>query len=268
MPPYVASTVPWMVPGSEPEPLVTVRRDEAVAVLTLNRPSKLNAISSAMEEALQKALADSDVTSSRCVVVTGGPSFFSAGADVTEMRDLGAEAVFEYYRASGGVYEAVSDLPQPSVSAIAGYCLGGGFELALATDFRIAEETAQLGFPELDIGIVPSSGGILRLVRAVGAARARELVLLRRRVSAGEALAAGLLTEVVPPGQALERALTVARTLAELPALAVTLARRAIDASAESSRGAALLIEQLAYATLVQGRPSQDRIGTFGGSGS
>jgi enoyl-CoA hydratase/carnithine racemase len=180
------------------------------------------------------------------------------------MQDLSAEAVFEYYRRTGGVYEEVAALSQPSVSAISGYCLGGGLELALATDFRIADETAELGLPELDIGIVPSSGGIQRLARMVGTARARELVILRRRISAGEALSAGLLTEVVAKGQALSRALEVAQALVELPALATTLARRAIDAAAESSRDVGLLIEQLSYATLVQGEASQERMGAFG----
>lgn len=248
--------------------LVTVRREESTAVLTLNRPSKLNAISAAVEESLQAVLSRPEVAGSRCVVITGGPKVFSAGADVTEMRDLAAEAVFASYQTTGGVYESVASLPQPSVSAISGYCLGGGLELALATDFRVADETAVLGLPELDIGIVQSSGGILRLVRFVGAAKARELVLLRRRISARDGLAAGLLTEVVPAGSALERSLEIARSLSELPPLATTLARRAIDAASESSRSAALLIEQLAYATLVQGGQSQSRIGSFGRASS
>jgi enoyl-CoA hydratase/carnithine racemase len=244
--------------------LVLLSREGEIAVITLNRPAKLNAISSALEEAMQRVLGDEAVRTSRCVVFAGSERAFSAGADINEMQDLSAEAVFEYYRRTGGVYEEVAALSQPSVSAISGYCLGGGLELALATDFRIADETAELGLPELDIGIVPSSGGIQRLARMVGTARARELVILRRRISAGEALSAGLLTEVVAKGQALSRALEVAQALVELPALATTLARRAIDAAAESSRDVGLLIEQLSYATLVQGEASQERMGAFG----
>lgn len=251
-------------PGGVAGGLVLVRREGEVAVVTLHRPEKLNAISSEMELDLLRAVRAEAVATSRCVVFTGGERAFSAGADVTEMRDLDAEAVFESYRSTGGVYEEIADLPQPSVSAISGYCLGGGLELALATDFRIADETAQLGLPELDIGIVPSSGGIHRLVRFVGAARARELVILRRRLSAREAFAAGLLTELVAGGEALGRAMAVAATLAELPALATTLARRAIDAAAESSRAAGLLVEQLSYAALVQGEESRRRTGEFG----
>jgi len=238
---------------------VKVETRGPVALITLERQRKLNALSSAMEEALAATLASPEVTSSRAFVVTGGPEVFSAGADVSEMSDLSAESVFAYYRASGGVYEAVASMPQPSVSAISGYCLGGGLELALATDFRIADDSAVFGLPEVSIGIIPSSGGIHRLVRMLGTARARELVLARPRLSAAEALDLGIVTEVVAAGGALSRALALAEELAELPPLAATLARRAIDAAAESSRDVGLFVEQLAYAALSQSPPTDRR---------
>jgi enoyl-CoA hydratase/carnithine racemase len=240
---------------------VTVERRGAVALITLERRHKLNALSSLMEQSLADALRTPEVATSRAVVITGGPEVFSAGADVSEMSDLTAESVVAYYRATGGVYEAVASLPQPSVSAISGYCLGGGFELALATDFRIADESAVFGLPEVSMGILPSSGGIHRLVRMVGTAKARELVLARPRFASAEALAARLVTEVVPVGEALPRALELAGELARLPPLAAALARRAIDAAAESSREVALLVEQLAYAALAQS-PVIDRRNT------
>ncbi|HXY44902.1 MAG TPA: enoyl-CoA hydratase/isomerase family protein [Acidimicrobiales bacterium] len=229
---------------------VEVEARGKVALVTLQRHRKLNALSGAMEEALAGALESPEVTGSRSFVITGGPQVFSAGADVSEMSDVDPESIFAYYRASGGVYEAVASMPQPSVSAISGYCLGGGLELALATDFRVADETAVFGLPEVSIGILPSSGGIHRLVRMLGTARARELVLARGRLPAREALALGLVTEVVPAGEALARALELAGELAELPPLATALARRAIEAAGESSRDVALLVEQLAYAAL------------------
>lgn len=230
---------------------VTVELDAEVAVVTLRRPTKLNAISSAMERDLRSVLDAPEVTGSRAVVITGGELVFSAGADLDEIGGRSPAEVLAYYRAAGGVYEAVADLPQPSVSAIAGYCLGGGLELALATDFRIATADAILGFPEVGIGIIPSSGGLLRLVRSVGTARARELVIARPRIDATTAASAGLLTEVVPAGTSpLPRALGLAKQLAALPPLAVELAGRAIDAASESSREAALLVERLCYAAL------------------
>ena len=133
-----------------------------------------------------------------------------------------------------------------------GYCLGGGLELALACDLRVADETAVLGFPEVGIGILPSSGGTARATRLLGAARAKELILLSDRIDAARALQLGLVSEVVPAGGALPRALELAQRLAAQPPLAVSLAKGAIDAAAESSRDAAILIERLAYGLLSQ----------------
>ncbi len=234
------------------EALVLVRLEGPVAVLTLNRPEKLNALSTAVEEALEAALASDEVEASSAVVLTGAGRAFSAGADVHEMREQSAAAILEYYRGSGAVYERVAALRQPTIAAIHGYCLGGGFELALACDFRVADETGVFGLPEVGIGIVPSSGGTYRLVRAVGAARAKELLLLRDRFGAEEAVGIGLVTLVVPQGQALPRAIEIGGELAALPRLAVEVAKRAVDAAAESSREIGLLVERLAYGVLSQ----------------
>ncbi len=234
------------------EVLVRVRREGAVAVLTLNRPEKLNALSTAVEEALGASLSSEDVRSSAAVVIEAAGRAFSAGADVHEMREQSAAAILAYYRETGGVYERVAALRQPTIAAIHGYCLGGGFELALACDFRVADRTAVFGLPEVGIGIVPSSGGTHRLVRAVGPARAKELLLLRDRFGAEEALGWGLVTLVVPEGRASARALELGGELAALPPLAVEVAKQAVDAAAGSSREAGLLIERLAYGVLSQ----------------
>lgn len=230
--------------------LVEIERDGPVALLRLNRPAKLNALSSELESALLAALADPTVQTSSAVVLAGAGRAFSAGADLTEVRSMAADAVLEYYRASGRVYEALAGLAQPTVAALHGYCLGGGFELALAADFRVADDTAVLGFPEVGLGILPSSGGTLRVVRALGPLRARELILLGRRLDARAAAELGLLTEVVAAGAAPARATELAAQLAGLAPEALQLAGRVIDAVPESSAAAALLAEQLAYATL------------------
>ena len=235
-----------------PARTLEVRREGAACILTLSRPDKLNALTNELERELLAALAADEVRGARAVVVTGAGRAFSAGADVNEMRDADPEAVAAYYRETGDVYERVAALSQPTVSAISGYCLGGGLELALATDFRIADETAVFGLPEVALGIIPSSGGTHRLVRTVGPARAKELMLLRERVDAQEALALGLVTEVVARGQAVERALEIAARLAELPPLAATFAKEAADRMGESSRETGILIERLAYAALAQ----------------
>jgi enoyl-CoA hydratase/carnithine racemase len=231
--------------------LVGVRDEGPVSILTLARPDKLNALSGALERELQSAL-ERAAAAARAVVIAGEGRAFSAGADVSEFRDRDPAAIMAYYRDTGGVYERVAGLPVPTVAAIHGYCLGGGLELALACDFRIAERSAVFGFPELGLGILPSSGGLTRLVRMAGPARAKELMLARERFSAAEALAWGLVTEVVDESDALPRALELAGRLAALPALAVSVTREAAEAAADSPREVALLLERLAYGMLAQ----------------
>ena len=235
-----------------PDGLPEVRRDGDVCIITFQREEKLNAISTGVERALLDALAGPDVRTSRCVVFAGGERAFSAGADLVEERDESPGGIDDYYRDTGDVYECIAALPQPTFSAISGWCLGAGFELALATDFRIADETAVFGLPEVELGILPSSGGTYRLVRVVGPARAKELMLLKPRVDAAEAFRLGVATEVVAAGEALPRALELAQQVAELPPLAASAAKQAANAIAESGREAGVLIERLAYAALAQ----------------
>jgi enoyl-CoA hydratase/carnithine racemase len=243
---------------------VSVRREEAVAVVTLEREAKLNAISAAVEASLCRALSDPVVRDAAAVVITGGSRVFSAGADVTEFGGLTPADIMGYYRGTGDFAERVADLPQPTFSAIEGWCLGGGLELALATDFRIASADAVFGLPEVGLGILPSSGGTHRLVRALGAARAKELALLRERVSAAEALRLGLITDVVDPGEAVARAVSHAARVADLPGLAVRVTKRVIDVMAESSRAAGLELERLAYGLLAQTPEADTAAAEFG----
>jgi enoyl-CoA hydratase/carnithine racemase len=243
--------------------LVEVRRDGAAAVVALRRDAKLNALSSALEGAIGDALEHPDVRASACVVFTGGPRAFSAGADVGELRDMDPAAILAYYRATGGVYESVARLPQPTIAAIAGHCLGGGFELALATDFRIADATASFALPEVGIGILPSSGGTHRLVRLVGTARAKELALLGDRFGAEQAHRMGLVTEAVEEGAALPRALDLAERLAALPPVAVAVAKQVIDAMPDASYDAGLALERLAYGMLAQTADAAEAAAAF-----
>ena len=243
--------------------LVQLAALDRVATITLNRPDKLNALSSELERQLLAAVEGDVVRASRAVVLTGAGRAFSAGADISEFTDATPAGVLAYYRELGEVYERVAGLPQPTIAAVHGYCLGGGFELALACDFRVADSSAVFGLPEVAIGILPSSGGTHRLVRLLGPARAKELMLLRDRIPAEEALVLGAVTEVVGEGGAPERAREIASELAELPPLAVEVAKRAADAAAESSREAGLLIERLAYATLSQTEDAREAATAF-----
>jgi enoyl-CoA hydratase/carnithine racemase len=244
--------------------VVEVAREGEVAVLRLNRPEKLNAISSEVERALHEALASDEVRTSGAAVVAGEGRAFSAGADISEFEGRTPEDVLRYYRETGGVYEELAALPQPTIAAIHGYCLGGALELALALDFRIADETAVFGFPEVSLGILPSSGGLHRATRLLGPARAKELFLLAERFGADDARRAGVVTEVVEEGKALDRALEVAVRLAALPREAVAVTKQAIEAVSASPREAALLIERLAYAALAQTQAARDAAAGFG----
>jgi enoyl-CoA hydratase/carnithine racemase len=244
--------------------VVEVARECEVAVLRLNRPEKLNAISSEVERVLHEALASDVVRTSGAVIMTGEGRAFSAGADISEFEGRSPEDVLRYYHDTGGVYEELAALPQPTVAAIHGYCLGGALELALALDFRIADETAVFGFPEVALGILASSGGLHRVTRLLGPARAKELFLLAERFDSDEARRAGVVTEVAPAGQALERALEVAARLAALPRDAVAVTKQAIDAVGAAPREAALLIERLAYAALAQTQAARDAAAGFG----
>ena len=232
------------------ERFVEVTRSGAAAVITFRREAKLNALSTTVEAQLGDALEHPDVVAAPAVVITGGPRAFSAGADVTEMGDMDPAAILAYYRATGGVYERVARMPQPTIAAISGFCIGGGFELALATDFRVADATATFGLPEVAIGILPSSGGTLRLVRLLGTARAKELILIGDRFGPERARELGLLTELADA--ALPAALALAERLAAQPPLAVAVAKQVIDATPDASAEAALALERLAYGMLGQ----------------
>jgi enoyl-CoA hydratase/carnithine racemase len=243
--------------------LVDTRREGAVCVLTLYRPEKLNALSAEVEGELGRKLDSPELRESSAVVLAGSGRAFSAGADVTEFRDKDPAAILAYYRDSGAVYERLAALSLPTIAAIHGYCLGGGLELALACDFRVAEESAVFGFPEIGLGILPSSGGTHRLVRMLGPTRAKELILLRERFSAAEALALGVVTELVEDGAALPRALELAQRLAALPRQAVSTTKRVIDLMPDASAEAALSLEALAWGMLAQTEDADEAARAF-----
>lgn len=242
---------------------VEVRTEGLACVITLSREEKLNALSTEVEKQIEAAVGSGEVSKSSVVVLTGSGKAFSAGADINEFREATPGKILEYYKETGEVYEKVARLPQPVIAAISGWCLGGGFELAMAADLRIADDSAEFGLPETGIGIIPSSGGTHRLVRLAGPARAKELILLGKRFGAREALDWGLVNEVVERGAAVTRALDIAKELAEMPPLALQIAKQAVDAMSDSSREAGVLIERLAYGTLAQTEDAQEAAAAF-----
>jgi enoyl-CoA hydratase/carnithine racemase len=238
-----------------------------VCLLTIRNEKKLNALSSVVERDLMRALSTRQVRDSACVVVTGSSRAFSAGADISEFAERDPSAVLAYYRDTGGVYEQLAGLPQPTIAAVSGHCLGAGFELALCADLRLADSSASFGFPELGLGILPSSGGTVRLTRLAGPARAKAIILRGQRLRADEAHSLGLVTEVVADGTVVEAALDVAADLAAGPALATEVTKQTIDAAAESPQHPGLLLERFAYALLSQTPDATAAAGEFTGRG-
>ena len=210
--------------------LVAVERDEQVAVVTMNRPERLNALSDELMDGVVEALEELDRDEGvRCIVLAGGEKAFAAGADIGEMAT--ASAVDMYYARRVERWDRIRATWTPIVAAVSGYCLGGGNELAMACDLIVASPTAQLGQPETGVGIIPGAGGTQRLTRAVGKAVAMDVILSGRFLSADEALAAGLVARVAEDW--LGEAKTVARAIAAKAPIATRLAKEMIDRAYE-----------------------------------
>jgi enoyl-CoA hydratase len=227
------------------DPLVLVQRDGAVAVVLLNRPDQLNALSDEVMEELVTRLEELDRDESvRAIVLGGNDRAFAAGADIGELAE--ASAVELYYQRRVERWDAIRALWTPLVAAVSGYCLGGGCELAMSCDLIVASESAQFGQPETGLGIIPGAGGTQRLTRAVGKALAMDVILSGRRLSAREALAAGLVARVVAKEAWLEEAKRVAREIAEKGPVATRLAKESVDRAYETGLAAGLEAERRA----------------------
>ncbi|MET9292330.1 enoyl-CoA hydratase/isomerase family protein [Streptomyces sp. NPDC003077] len=217
---------------------------EGVGTIRLNRPP-MNALDIATQDLLRETAEEAtrrdDV---RAVVLWGGEKVFAAGADIKEMQDMDHTAMILRSKALQDSLTAVARIPKPVVAAITGYALGGGCELALCADYRIAAEDARLGQPEILLGLIPGAGGTQRLPRVVGPSKAKDLIFTGRHVKADEALAIGLVDRVVPAAEVYSQAHAWAARLAAGPALALRAAKEAIDAGLETDIDNGLTIER------------------------
>ena len=230
--------------------------------ITLNRPEARNALRvqllSELAEALRQAEADEDI---RCVVVTGGPKVFAAGADVREMADVAtAAAVSEQRQAS---WRTIHDFSKPLVAAVNGYCLGGGNELAMLCDVIVAGDDAQFGQPEIKLGMIPGAGGTQRLTAALGKAKSMKFVLTGEFFGATEALATGLVSEVVAADKVQARALELAGVLAAKSPLALRLAKEAVRHAAEAKLAEGMLLERQAFNLLLTSDDRREGLAAF-----
>ncbi|MCS7139905.1 MAG: enoyl-CoA hydratase/isomerase family protein [Candidatus Nezhaarchaeota archaeon] len=208
-----------------------IEREDSILWIVLNRPHRLNAFNDVMLEELADALDTAERDPSiRCVVITGeGDRAFSAGADITAFPRATPTLAEMASRMGQMVFSKIEAMSKPVIAAINGFALGGGLELALACDFRIAAEHAELGQPEINLGLLPGWGGTQRLVRVVGLAKAKEMIMLGTRVKADEALKMGLVHKVVPYEKLRDEALELAKRLSEGPPIAMKYAKQALN---------------------------------------
>jgi enoyl-CoA hydratase len=224
---------------------VLLDRKSRVATLTINRPRVLNALDSAtfagIESAFDEIEQDADV---RCVIVTGaGERAFCAGADVRELNGLGAEGALAFMARGQRLFDRIAQSPKPTIAALNGYALGGGLELAMACDIRIAAATATFGQPEITLGSLPGWGGTQRLPLLVGLGRSRELILTGRIIEADEAERIGLVSQVVPTAELARAVEALAERIASLAPVALALAKDALR-QAEGDLATGLRLER------------------------
>jgi enoyl-CoA hydratase len=234
---------------------VIVEKDDSIAVLTLNRPQQLNALSYDLVKDLSLAMQDLDHDDEvRVMIVTGGEKVFAAGADIKEMADQGP---FDARIQERLVYrDRINRIAKPVIAAVSGFALGGGCELAMSCDIIIASETARFGQPEVNLGIIPGSGGTQRLTQTLGKYRSMEMVLAGETMSAADAERFGLVNRVVPVELLVDEAKNIAKKIAAKPVLAVKAAKEAVLKSANTGLDEGLEFERKSFYLLFA---SEDR---------
>ena len=229
-----------------------------ITTLTMNRP-KANAMGNEMLSALEKSLGDLEISDARCVILTSfSNKVFSAGADLKERATMTQDEAATFVTRLRNTMQRLSELPMPVIAAVEGVAVGGGLEIALAADLRIASRTATLGLPETTLAIIPGAGGTQRLPRLVGVSKAKELIWTGQRLTGDEALEIGLVDQVVEPGLTLEAATEWAWKIAKQGPIAIRASKLAIEKGLEAlTMKEALEIERQNYARVL---PTEDRL--------
>ena len=245
------------------EPLVNVETRGRVGLITLNRPKVLNALSNEVIDEVAKAMQVFDADDGiGAIVLTGNEKAFAAGADIAAMKDWSYADVYKQDYL-GHQWEYLRRVRKPIIAAVSGFALGGGCELAMQCDFIIAGENAKFGQPEIKLGIIPGFGGTQRLPRAVGKAKAMDLILTARMMDAREAEQAGLVARVVPKERVLDEALEAAATIASMSLPSVMMAKEAINRAYEAPLNEGLLFERRNFHALFATHDQKEGMNAF-----
>lgn len=232
-------------------PNLVVESSDSVQTLRIERPERLNALSSSMVDSLiDWARAVSSDRTLRACIITGTGRAFVAGADISEYDGVSQSGFDAYQRKSRRMFDSIAEISHPTIAAVNGYALGGGLELALSCDFMIVSETATLGLPEVKLGLLPGGGGTQRLARLVGHARAKELIMTGRSMTAAEAVGYGAALDSVPAEILIERSGQLAALLARNAPIAVAEIKRVVADGTDCSLAAGLTLEQRALSGL------------------
>ena len=239
---------------------------DRVAIITLNRPEKLNALSPQLSDELYKALSDADKDDSvRVIIITGGDAVFAAGADLGAMDAAAPDVVqaFKMRFAAENPNDYIEKIGKPVIAAMAGYALGGGLELAMCCDLRIAADNAKFGQPEIRVGLIPGAGGTQRLPRLIGMTKAKELIMVGENIGADEALRLGLVNAVVPAADLLDEAKRLAAKLADRPPFGLRLAKTVMNMGSATDLQSALALEREAFAMLFATKDQKEGVRAF-----
>jgi 3-hydroxypropionyl-coenzyme A dehydratase len=243
---------------------VQVTIEPPIAWVYLNRPEKLNALNEQVLDELKSALAELENNNDvRVIVITGNGKAFSAGADITQFTQLNGYTAWKFARKGRQVMDFIESLSKPTIAMINGYALGGGLELAMACDLRIAAEEAQLGLPEINLGIYPGFGGTQRLIRLVGKGRALELMLTGDRIPAREAERIGLVNKVVPLAELQKVTRELALKLAKKPPVSIALIKMAVNKGAEASQDVGLEFESIGWGVVFSTEDQKEGVNAF-----
>lgn len=252
-----------MMSGRDEPRMIRIERHGRVGLIRLDRPEQLNALSDALMTELGAALKDFDADQAiGAIVITGSDRAFAAGADIREMRERKFPAVFrdDFIAAR---WEVLLGVRKPVIAAVAGYALGGGCELAMMCDIVLAAEGAKFGQPEITLGVIPGSGGTQRLARAVGKAKAMEIVLGARLLSAEEAERANLVSRVLPAAELLPEAIKLGEKIAALSPVAVAMAKQAVNVAFETTLREGMRHERQLFLSLFGTADQQEGMAAF-----